>query len=834
MFRRVCLLLMLLVTVAHAETLFVGVGIETYDEPTIQPLHYAIADVTALADAFRAAGVPERNVRLVTSEMQGALRPNSGGLVRALDWARIRARTGDTLVFYFSGHGLIVDGQSYLLTIETSTNAIARTAFPLAAVQEALAGFQGDQILLIIDACRTQPRKDKGGETVAMAEQWAKDVRLRSLPPQDSRAKVASLLACDVGQRAFEWQDEGISVFTYYLVQAMRGTQGALAEDGTVRVSSLAPYLLREVEGWCDRAKFPKQSPRLENPGEFDFLVCRPPRRGAVGDDPVVAPPARPTGPQINIQRREGTLVFETALPRVFIEVDGQPAGQAAVGAPLRQKRLIGTVRVRATAAGHVPFEQTVQVKLNETTKVELSPLVLPSLTVRTTVPGSTVSLDGVPRGAGPVTVKDLTPGPHTIAVTAPGRAPMQQTVNLTAGKEEALTLDAAPFPKLTIEVEQEGVNVELDGQPIGLLGPATPATIENLNPGAHRLKATKDGKTQEAALDLKPGQAETAIAWKKFVWPPAGWPDYLKGYQPIAGLQYRICEKDLMPQVLIPAGEFLMGSTEVEQNWAFEQAKLSMGDKAQRSWFSGEGPQQRVYVSAFWSDLHEVTNEQYCRFLNSRRPTETERKEWVSVVGEQRSDYLEPQIAARDGRYEPVSGQAQYPVIWVTWFGAQAYADWVGRALPTEAQWERAARGGRQTKYVWGDSDTPPAGAGNLCDETAVAKWSDWRAPGKYFAGYQDGCATTSPVCAFQPNAFGLHDLAGNVWEWCRDWYDEGWYAKMPARDPVNENKETYRVGRGGSWNYIPGGLRAGYRDRNTPGGRNGGLGFRCSASRP
>ena len=290
MCRRVCVLFVLLAAaVCPAETLFVGVGIETYDEPTIQPLHYALADVNGLADSFRAAGVPEANVRILTSEMQGALRPNSGGIVRALGWARTRARAGDTLVFYFSGHGVIVDGQSYLLTVETSTEAIEDTSLPLATIRKQLAGFQGDHILLVIDACRTQPRKDKGGEAVEMSEQWAKDVRLRSLPPLQSKADVSTLLACDVGQRAFEWPDEGNSVFTYYLMQALKGAKDSLAADGTVRLSSLAPYLQREVEAWCGRARFPRQSPRLENPANADFVLYQRPRRGPETEAPTAS-----------------------------------------------------------------------------------------------------------------------------------------------------------------------------------------------------------------------------------------------------------------------------------------------------------------------------------------------------------------------------------------------------------------------------------------------------------------------------------------------------------------------------------------------------------------
>jgi len=314
----------------------------------------------------------------------------------------------------------------------------------------------------------------------------------------------------------------------------------------------------------------------------------------------------------------------------------------------------------------------------------------------------------------------------------------------------------------------------------------------------------------------------------------PANWPDYLP-WPPATDpqLRFRVHPKDGMPQVLIPAGEFLMGSSAEEQEWATREAVLAGVDDELRQGIAGEGPRRLVRLNAYWMDLHEVTNEQYSRFLEVRQPDEATRRSWVHLAGERASPLLEPQLTSDAARYRPVGGKADYPVIWVTWTGAGAYAAWAGRALPTEAQWERAARAGRQCRYVWGDSDAPPAKAGNLCDEAALVKWPAWRSPARSFATYQDGYDTTSPVGAFGPNPLGLFDMAGNVWEWCQDWYHPGWYATMPQSEPNNASASTSRVLRGGSWLLQPCLLRVAARAASPPETRGHHVGFRCVSPR-
>ncbi|MBI2300079.1 MAG: formylglycine-generating enzyme family protein, partial [Armatimonadetes bacterium] len=237
----------------------------------------------------------------------------------------------------------------------------------------------------------------------------------------------------------------------------------------------------------------------------------------------------------------------------------------------------------------------------------------------------------------------------------------------------------------------------------------------------------------------------------------PADWPPaYLEKWRNRLpkGL-YRIRAIDGMPQVLIPAGEFLMGSP-----------RGQFGEADER-------PQKRVYESAFWIDQHEVTVGQYRRFCRA--------------AGKQMA-----------------SGNSDdtHPVVNVDWNDADAYAKWAGGSLLTEAQWEKAARGGLEgMAYPWGNEfDEAKANNGN----------------------------GTKPVASYAPNGYGLFDMAGNVWEWCADWYYAAWYAKMPTKDPVNTTQSGGRVVRGGSWGSDASYLRVADRGYG-PVYRHGDVGFRC-----
>ncbi len=190
--------------------------------------------------------------------------------------------------------------------------------------------------------------------------------------------------------------------------------------------------------------------------------------------------------------------------------------------------------------------------------------------------------------------------------------------------------------------------------------------------------------------------------------------------------------------------------------------------------YYDDEKPLHKVHVDDFYMDKYEVTNAQYCQFLNEKGNQREGGEIWLDTKDSN------CKIVKRGGRYVPVSGYANHPVIEVSWYGARAYANWAGKRLPTEAEWEYACRGGNKSKgYIFSGS--------NSADSVA---WYDENSGGR-----------THPVGTKQPNELGLYDMSGNVWEWCADWYSSDYYSKSPYENPTGPSSGDYHVLRGGSY---------------------------------
>jgi len=261
------------------------------------------------------------------------------------------------------------------------------------------------------------------------------------------------------------------------------------------------------------------------------------------------------------------------------------------------------------------------------------------------------------------------------------------------------------------------------------------------------------------------------------------------------------IIGKDGAPMVLIPAGEFQMGSNDGQDD---------------------EKPVHTVYLDAFYIDKYEVTNAQYRKFVKATGHKEPEGYGYVN--GNWQNGF-------KPWQDKNFNGDDQ-PVVCVSWEDAKAYADWIGKRLPTEAEWEKAARGGvTGKKYVWGDEFPPSKNAGNFADISAKKVFTNW----SIIDGYDDGYTYTAPVGSFKPNGYGLYDIAGNVWEWCADWYDNNYYATSPKSNPAGSASGSYRVLRGGSWlpslnDYY---LRVSSPTFDVPSNLNYLIGFRCAGLR-
>lgn len=278
--------------------------------------------------------------------------------------------------------------------------------------------------------------------------------------------------------------------------------------------------------------------------------------------------------------------------------------------------------------------------------------------------------------------------------------------------------------------------------------------------------------------------------------------------------------------QVVVPAGAFRMGDSTGHGN---------PGD--------GETPVHEVSLAAFSIDATSVTNDDFARFVaDTGYVTEAESFGYSAVFhlalaapaedivgrppatpwwfGVRGADWRHP-----GGRDSDIAALGDHPVVHVSWNDAVAYCAWAGRRLPTEAEWEYAARGGLDgATYPWGD-EAPDAGGWRT---------NIWQGEFPARNTLDDGFLTTAPVRSFAPNGFGLWQPVGNVWEWCADWFDPGYYAASPAVAPTGPEQGSARVLRGGSYlchDSYCNRYRNSARSQNTPDSSMGNAGFRTVA---
>ena len=244
------------------------------------------------------------------------------------------------------------------------------------------------------------------------------------------------------------------------------------------------------------------------------------------------------------------------------------------------------------------------------------------------------------------------------------------------------------------------------------------------------------------------------------------------------------------------------------------------------------EGPAHRVVLDSFYLDIHEVTNAQFAEFAGATgHVTESERLGWSGVFDPGRGAWTVG--VGADWRHPggPGSSYAEmedHPAVHVSWDDAVAYCAWRGARLPTEAEFEYAARGGRQdARQAWGDELTPDG----------IHQANLWQGEFPVEDQARDGYSGLAPVKQFPPNGFGLYDMTGNVWEWVQDWYAPDYFADSPVRNPRGPATGTEKVHRGGSWlcseNYCQG-YRVAARMKTPPDSGLNNLGFRCAADPP
>jgi formylglycine-generating enzyme required for sulfatase activity len=282
----------------------------------------------------------------------------------------------------------------------------------------------------------------------------------------------------------------------------------------------------------------------------------------------------------------------------------------------------------------------------------------------------------------------------------------------------------------------------------------------------------------------------------------------------------YRRSPRDGLAYIFIPAGEFEMGCVAADPRCQ-----------------AHERPSHHVRLSRpYWLGATEVTVAAFRRFAaatryRTRAEQEGHGRAWV--LARTRWEWIDGLTWA-----SPLNSRRRaadtWPALQVAWTDAASYCTWAGGRLPTEAEWERAARGGRDDEiFPWGNADRPERGGvryANGPDEGTHRVYPSW----SFFAGYRDGYEEIAPVGRFAPNAYGLYDMAGNAWEWVADWYGADYYAQSPAADPRGPAKGTAHVARGGSWAYAPEQHRSSERGVAEIGFWTATFGFRCALDEP
>lgn len=335
-------------------------------------------------------------------------------------------------------------------------------------------------------------------------------------------------------------------------------------------------------------------------------------------------------------------------------------------------------------------------------------------------------------------------PAPPSPPSPAPTPVPPAAPPKPRAQEEDTKAPSKAPVvPPSTDNMKKEVVPTKPEAIPAP--APAKPRAPEN------------EGKPSGKA----PSQANGGAASKPVVIP-----------QPPA----EITGKDGAPMVLVPAGEFVMGSDKGDDD---------------------EQPIHRAFLDSFYLDKFEVTNGRFAKFVEAVQ--------------------IEPPWGFKD-KDTPVT-DADRPVRWVNWMDAMGYCLWAGKRLPTEAEWEKAARGADGRPYPWGSDLPTPAHA--------------------VFGLKEGGADTISPIGNRDKgkSPYGVHDLAGNLYEWVTDWYADDYYAnfsKNPAINPRGPSEGTDKVQRGGSYINSPYRLRSSFRTKGDPTEQDPNVGFRCAQDAP
>jgi formylglycine-generating enzyme required for sulfatase activity len=518
------------------------------------------------------------------------------------------------------------------------------------------------------------------------------------------------------------------------------------------------------------------------------------------------------------LQRLEPQLTPAWAPVSITSEPAGaelRVGGEARGRTPARLELMAGSHRIELTHPGYKPWVSDVQVEAN--TPLELGPvrLGLPDgrLAVATSPPGAAVSVGGAYRGRTPLEIEVRPDIAQVVTVLRDGYEPAQREVKVGPGRRESVALTLQPIlGQVVVNATPADAQIYVDGTSRGSARqtielPATAHVIEIRKPGyaTHRVTVTpRPGLPQSVEVTLLEGVARAPAPAEQGGTTAQGSGTSAAEAGAVIALAPTVRSATGQELRLVPAGEFTMGSPRREAGRRANEAQRAVR------------LERRFYLA-----LREVTNFEFRQFRASHRSgfvlqqtLDLDRQPVVNVTWTDAAEYcnwlsakdgLEPAYRSEGGRLVPVEPASN------------------GYRLPTEAEWEWAARGSALRKYPWGDSLPVPPGAGNFADVRAQSLVP------QFLTDFDDGYAATAPVGSFTPNALGFFDLGGNVAEWTHDLYTVQPATSAAAVDPAASGAGALRVIRGSSWRHSAvTELRLAFRDYGD--GKRNDLGFRIA----
>ncbi len=485
------------------------------------------------------------------------------------------------------------------------------------------------------------------------------------------------------------------------------------------------------VEGLVDKTK--TLTARLRNFLEGGKTV------GTTPEETPLTPTAK--------QKEYGTLSITTTPPGATVILGAENVGRT----PVTLKVHAGKQELTLSLTGYEDIPKVVTIEKDKTTEItEEFRLQTGTLSVNSTPIGASVYLDGAYKGVTPLELKNVSMGTHTVKVSLENYAEALKSVDVKYKDAANLNFNLSPLPgKLAVTSTPQGAKVTVDGKNAG----ETPVYGYEISAGSHKVSVSLSGyKTQTETVEILANQPKTLNV----------------SLEPGATVVPSVSGGDM---VLIPAGEFLMGSDESEAKDAWESCKTYWKD-CPWDLFKAEMPKHKVVLDAYSIDKYPVTNAQYKKCVNAGKCKKPHDTTWYDD-----------------------KNMANHPVVYVDWNQASAFCTWAGKRLPTEAEWEKAARGENGNVYPWGNEwDCTKS-----CNSVSPCKQNSTCAVGSY---------------SEDVSSYGVYDMAGNVWEWVSDWYDKNYYQNSPGNNPKGPDNGQYRVLRGGSWrNLDPSNFRGAYR---------------------